>query len=133
MKKFLFGMAALMMVAILSVGIASCSKDDNNGGGVVNPANPLVGTWRQLKSDGVTFSSDVYTFYANGIATKGDWRDETNKIEIEDTYKYYVENGKIFLDEKEDDGTYHGKWKSRDYSINGNILTLGGKQYKKIG
>ena len=36
MRKYYFNMMALTMVAILSIGISSCSKEDNN--------NPLVGT-----------------------------------------------------------------------------------------
>lgn len=54
----------ILMVAIVSVCLVSCGKDDDNGNDDVS----IVGTWRcDWDSDG---SYTIFTFHADGT---GDW------------------------------------------------------------
>lgn len=73
MKKYYLSMVATLMVAILSVGLVSCSKDDDNGG-FNYPMEDLYGTWKMSQMK--TSESGSYvswpltptsaTFYSNG-------------------------------------------------------------------
>lgn len=59
MKKELFNLAIICMVAFVSMGFVSCSKDDDNG--TIN-ANAIVGTWKFTHEEGfqggVSFSEE---------------------------------------------------------------------------
>ena len=70
MKKYLFGLLAIMMVAMVSVSFTSCSKDDSD-------SDTLVGTWKY------SFGSNSYvilTFYEDGTGLykefdHGEWEE----------------------------------------------------------
>ena len=87
MKKYLFNLMALMMVAVLSVGMSSCSKDDD-GDDFNYPKESLYGTWKisevkmsesgsyiswPMKTTTATFNSDgTYSgsgYFGNGSGT----------------------------------------------------------------
>ena len=53
-KKYFMHLMAIMMVAMLSVGFASCSNDDDEDKNVTTSVNPkdLVGTWGLTHAEG---------------------------------------------------------------------------------
>ena len=73
MKKNYLQMLVVLMTAILSVGIMSCSKDDDDSG-FNYPIEDLYGTWKisQMKtSESGSYTSWILTtttatFYSNG-------------------------------------------------------------------
>ena len=53
-KKYFMHLMAIMMVAMLGVGLASCSNDDDDDKNVTTSVNPkdLVGTWGLTHAEG---------------------------------------------------------------------------------
>ena len=45
MKKYLFGLTTIVMMAVVCVGFSACGSDDEGGGGGAVPSE-LIGTWR---------------------------------------------------------------------------------------
>lgn len=68
-KEFFWSLLTVMMVAMLSVGIVSCSKDDKNDES--NPSSKVIGTWSVRDGN----ESLTLTFKSGGVGTS--------------TYKYY--------------------------------------------
>ena len=87
MKKYLFNLMALMMVAVVSSIVSSCSKDDD-GNDFNYPKESLYGTWKisevkmsesgsyvswPMKATTATFNSDgTYSgsgYFGNGSGT----------------------------------------------------------------
>ncbi len=87
MKKYLFNLMTLMMVAVLSIGMSSCSKDDDDND-FNYPKESLYGTWKMsevkmsesgsymswtMKATTATFNSDgTYSgsgYFGNGSVT----------------------------------------------------------------
>lgn len=86
MKKYFWSLLTFMMVAMLSVGFASCSSDDDDegGSGLSDEEITIIlqGTWDVVGyEDGETFN-EVWTF--NG-----------NTLKAWDTGTFTVENGRI--------------------------------------
>ncbi len=63
-KEFFWSLLTVMMVAMLSVGIVSCSKDDKNDES--NPSSKVIGTW---SGQDVEFGSITMTFKSGGSGT----------------------------------------------------------------
>ena len=133
-KKKLWSMMAIMMVAMLSISLASCGDDDDNG-------NVIVGEWQECNSKGV-FRNDAsddevlhLSFRANGT---GDfWSVSKGK---EDAYKYSFEyssdmkgaSGKLTLTITSSTiSSEIGNIESGDVSIENGILSTGEIYYKK--
>ena len=74
MKKNYLQMLVVLMTAILSVGIMSCSKDDDGGSSFNYPIEDLYGTWKisQMKTSESSsyknwiLTTTTATFYSNG-------------------------------------------------------------------
>ena len=93
MKKNLFRLMALMMVAMLTIGFISCSKDDDDD----DNSTSIVGTWKYQ------FGKNNYallTFSQNGICNYYEYDDgETDNESASYTYSnsilkitFYQEN-----------------------------------------
>lgn len=82
-KKYFWSLLTFMMVAMLSVGFASCSSDDdddNKGGS----NSSIVGTWQcEWEDDGDT-GYTVLTFRANGTGHYKEYYYEGRKEILED-------------------------------------------------
>lgn len=121
MKRKLFYLAAITMIAVLGISVASCDKDSDN---------PIVGTWSCSNHyyGGSYGGTDTYVFKSNGTYTwscTGDWwDDESGKytysekdglliIERSTTEIYYVlsltESSFTIMDEDGDKYTYYKK------------------------
>ncbi len=89
MKKTLFRLLTIMTVAIASVSLSSCSKDDETN----PPTITIVGTWKYSWDSGYS----LLTFYDNGTCRDqeydhGKWdRDRTGN------YEYNAEEGYVIL------------------------------------
>ena len=67
-KDFLWNVLAIVMVTMLSVGLSSCSRDDDEGSSANIPTG-LLGTW--YKTSGASKYSMNFTFNSDGTG-KGD-------------------------------------------------------------
>ncbi|MGM9690189.1 MAG: hypothetical protein ACI3ZJ_05060 [Bacteroidaceae bacterium] len=112
MKKYFLSMMSILMVAMLSVGLASCSKDDDNektnpevvdDGDKEEDVNPLVGNWYSLDEDETydvrneclwIFNSDG-TCKAYSHNVEGDYWDVRGSFE--GRYVYYEDEGEILV------------------------------------
>ena len=134
MKKFQFGVFAMMIMALVCVGFTSCgsSDDDDNGGGGSHDSN-LVGTWYNTTSQDKT--TIAYRFDANGKCYYNEWwKDEKRELKelgtwstsnnfvtmvsegkVKNYYRYEISNGGKVLNfyRKDDNGEYTKK--SGDY------------------
>ena len=117
-KKSLLQLMAVMMVAMLSIGFASCGGDDDDDNGGGNTAG-LVGKWRCVykksesyymsngewypkKNEEKNYEDDTessgFIFNADGTAqliyakADGSYTLETNNV-----FKYKTENGHLYL------------------------------------
>lgn len=91
MKKFLLNLMTILMVAIISIGFASCNKDDEEDKKPNNEElTAIVGTWVETGDSGIKL---YLVLLANG---HGSWEVEQNKGRIENdgeftyTYKDHV-------------------------------------------
>lgn len=135
--KTTFRMVGMMLIAVLfSVGLASCSSDDDD-----EPADPsthdpaLVGTWVNTNSDSDWTETEVLKFSANGkfeakftyedseekFAFKygGLWSTSANKLKGEITYSDDSEEVEI------------GSVQVSEYSISGDKLYIEGMVYTR--
>lgn len=81
---------AIILVAIMSIGLVSCSKDDKN--------NALVGSWSCSNHyyGGSYGGIDTYVFKSNGTyewSCTGDWWDD-----ISGRYSYNSDEGILTID-----------------------------------
>lgn len=144
MKKVLFGLMSIMMMAVVCVGFTACGSDDDddNGGG----ANGLVGTWRlvsevktyytkvdgqwqatseieeDIKKDEVATSG--FIFNADGSARLIYIKaDGSYTLETDDWFKYKLENGYLYLLENSPEDT--DGWESwGPCTVAGNTMQL---------
>ena len=63
MKKYLFGWMAVLMMAFMSIGFASCSSDDDD-----EPTSSIVGTWSSAASNNDE-DYDILILNSNGSGT----------------------------------------------------------------
>ena len=130
MKKYLFNLMALMMVAVLCVGMSSCSKDDDDN-------NPLVGTkwvcdnhYAAYIYSGLSGESFVHVFeFTSNTSKVGYFQSvKTGKKEREETgpYEYVNDKEVIFIDNDGKKITWYflsptelcnNKSKSESYSV----------------
>ncbi len=87
MKKFLLNLMTILMVAIISIGFASCNKDDEEDKKPNNEElTAIVGTWVETGDSGIKL---YLVLLANG---HGSWEVEQNKGHVENdgefTYTY---------------------------------------------
>lgn len=68
MKKFQFSVFAMIIMAFVCVGFASCSSDDDNGGG----DSALVGKWYSFHSSSIDYI-EAWQFNSNGSCKYGEW------------------------------------------------------------
>ena len=88
-KSYLWSMLTIMMVTLMCICFASCSKDDSN---------PIVGTWSCSNHyyGGSFGGTDTYVFKSNGTYTwscTGDWWDDKSG-----KYTYNEENGLLIIE-----------------------------------
>lgn len=128
MKKTLFQLMAVMLMAMMAVSFVSCGDDDddngNGNGGGGTAANSLVGTWSRSYStyDG-TSSKETYTFNNNGSGTY------KNAYQTA-SFSYIAANGYIAVKirYRDSSSTVEDVW---SYSISGNTLYLNGNSYQR--
>ncbi|MBQ9187213.1 MAG: hypothetical protein IJ144_05250 [Prevotella sp.] len=135
----------IVVMAFMCVGFAACGGSDDDGsagGGSSN--NSLVGTWRKYGSstDGTPSGELEYVlwvFNADGTMYEHDIDENLNiKAGHTERFNYRTENGHLYTQEVEDDGSVD-KWKDEGaYVISGDILEItkdSGKvrRLKKIG
>lgn len=71
MKKFQFRVFAMMIMALVCIGFASCSSDDDGNAGGGSHDNKLVGTWHQY--DARQQVTTVYRFDSDGKWYYNEW------------------------------------------------------------
>ncbi|MBP3213836.1 MAG: hypothetical protein J6M19_03240 [Bacteroidaceae bacterium] len=101
MKKVFLSMMSILMVAMLCVGFASCSKDDDNAGSLAYDANnPIVGGWYHPETD--EDSEILFLLYPNGnfkllerVLYRHNGNYGYNNVVVEGRYEY--EDGTLYL------------------------------------
>ena len=111
MKKYLFSVMAIAMVAIMSFGLTACGSDDDGGGSSNDVA--LIGKWFEKSNGhvrGVKFTATLCSY--------GEWNEgSTEKYQNADA-TYTANNGKLSIK------TPGGRPFEMSYTINGKTLTL---------
>lgn len=125
MKKNLFQLMAILMVAMLCVGFVSCGSDDedDHGGGSGTEASALIGTWtREYYTGDGTKAKETFTF-KNG---SGSYSNAYQSA----TFTYTAANGYIAVKIRYSDSstTIDDLW---SYNIEGKTLYLNGNKYSK--
>ena len=121
MKKYLFSLLAIMMVAIVGFGFASCSSDDDGD----DSNNSFVGTWRKYSSTNENeFKNVIWVFEKNMTMYEHDVDDNLKIIEGKtETFKYKTEKGHLYTQKQKEGKQYD--WEDEGaYNITGDILTL---------
>ena len=89
MKIKLFSLLTIMMVAIASVSLSSCSKDDES-----NPSTiTIVGTWKYSWDSGY----NLLTFYADGTCRDQEYDHGKWERDRSGNYEYNAEEGYVIL------------------------------------
>ena len=92
-----FRFLTLFMVVALSIGVASCSKDDDGEPSLLITEDMLAGTWKVTAIHGNNpFSGylavgDVTTFSAGGTCQGFHWMENSYRIKGGRLYTYYAE------------------------------------------
>lgn len=73
MKKFQFRVFAIMIMALVCVGFASCGSDDDDSKNKSNNTSALVGIWAQYHQGGATAWYYGIKLDANGEAAYTEW------------------------------------------------------------
>lgn len=114
MKKYFLSMMSILMLAMLCVGLASCSKDDDNGNKKTNPevvdngddekeTSLLVGNWYSLQEDETydVHNEVLFIFNSNGICKMYGHNVEGTDWDVrsflEGRYVYYEDEGEILV------------------------------------
>lgn len=124
-KKFIWSLLTFMMIAMMSVAFASCSKDseDESGGGNGSASSALVGTWsRNYQTGDGKKAKETWSF-------KGSSGSYSNAYQTA-TFTYYDAQGFLYLKIKYSDMSSYVE-EVKQYSINGNTLYLDGNQFTK--
>jgi len=100
MKKYFLSMLSILMVAMLCVGFASCSKDDDNAGSLAYDANnPIIGSWYHSEIDGSQENETLLLLYSNGkfklLERVPYWHGGYEDVVVEGRYEY--EDGTLYL------------------------------------
>ena len=100
-KKYLWSLLAVLAVSMLSVGLASCSEDDDDDGlglsekQVQERLEASSGTWLITeKEDGSTFTMVFNDGYTNGFEERTSWMEP-----------YSVKGDLVYI--KKDDASQH--------------------------
>ena len=99
LKKNLFRLMAIMMVATLCLGFASCGDDDDDN----DKGSPIAGTWTSVNN-----SQDKFVFLSNG--------------NCERHYDYSATKG--VTDITVDDDTVLKRYFYGTYTVSGNSFTI---------
>ena len=113
-KSIFWSILSIVMVAMLSIGLSSCNKDDDEGGGAID--SRVVGTWHRVALEEWSYEDGVLVYHAKETATS------TREYEVvngKETGKYWdhsyggdlVEytfgaDGSFIVDSDEERGTY---------------------------
>ena len=73
MKKFQFRVFAMMIMALVCVGFASCGSDDDDSKNKSNNTSDLVGIWAQYHQGSATAWYYGIKLDANGEAAYTEW------------------------------------------------------------
>ena len=124
-KKSLWSLPTILMVAMLSIGFVSCGDDEDDDiidSGITS--NSLIGTWSRnyTTADGIN-ATEVYTFSKNGSGTY------KNAYQTA-TFTYVAVSGYISVKIRYNDSsnTIEDVW---SYSISGRTIIINGNQYTK--
>ena len=101
-KKSLFTLMAMLMMALVSVGFASCGDDDNDD--KKKEEVSLVGTWRHDFSSGYI----LLIFKSNGTGLMEEYDSASGGIEYSEEISYYYDKEKerYMIIEKDGEYTY---------------------------
>ena len=123
-KKSFLRLLAIMMVAMLSVSLVSCSSDDDEFEG----SGPLGGRWERYMTDGSSQGTLTFIFKNGTVTSIEKWSEPGYDDDIETyTGPYVIEDNivSMTLTRLRDDGS---PWYSDNYvfkfEINGKTLTL---------
>ena len=118
-KKYLWSLLTFMMVAMLSIGFASCGSDDDNeesNGTDAITSKSLIGKWRIIEGPSSSFVGVIYTYNSDGTwecsesiyAVYTNWEISGGKLIMtrddgrKETYSAYISENRLYL-------TYGGK------------------------
>lgn len=103
----------------LPISLSSCSGDDDNDNEIIGSTTDLIGVWEsvsavaQLKKDGKVIANESLKdnstrieFYEDGTYRFGEYYDGEWDWDYE-TYEWKYLNGKIILEEEQDDENYN--------------------------
>ena len=84
-KKYFMHLLAVVMVAMLSVGFASCSSDNDDNEVIENPSvnvKDLVGTWGLIHSEGWTMLQGQKETFSNDYDPENPTSEDVTKMVI---------------------------------------------------
>ena len=147
MKKiFFWSLLTFAMVAMLSVGLASCGDDDDDNGG--GGSNQLIGSWKKTYVQETEYKKDSSGKWVVIGEYEHSYRDNENvigikflpggnakylwfydgNVEEEEDFKYQIKNGHLYMlevDEADTDG-----WEDcGEIKISGNTFELNYVEY----
>lgn len=120
MKKIKFSVFAMMIMALVSVGFASCSgdDDDDNGGG---RDSALIGIWHCSVYESRSSYTIGWKFDANGNCYYDEWGNSRSEGEWEDPAKWSTSNNILTISWTDEEGT---DTETYSYSLSNNNSTL---------
>ena len=120
-KNFFWNLLAIMMVAMVSLTMVSCSDDDDE---VVKESSPIVGTWTWEDDESEDY--EIVTFRADGTGT---WTEYDSYYDESDTEQFsyqYNPNTKKLVIHIEDEV------EEITISIVGDIMYMDGYTYRRV-
>lgn len=115
MKKYLFGLMTIVMMAVVSIGFSACGGDDEGDGG---SSSSLTGVWKRVYKKTTYYVKDsngewVQSGQPSETTYKGSYSgfqfmsgNRAQEIDIDangnitpdgDAFEYKVENGKLYM------------------------------------
>lgn len=110
MKKYLINLLAILVVAVLSISLVSCSKDDEK-------SFSIVGTWRYDWEDGEGYT--ILTFSENGTG-----------FENKEEYGYKVTTLSFKYTYNENTGILYTTWKDGSETITNKLDVLSNDKFR---
>lgn len=112
-KKYLLHLLTITMIAMLSLGFASCGGDDDDE--PINVKSYILGTWRTFKAVGYAQGESVTL----QISKTGEY----SEAYIEMTFK---SDGTVVGSRWEQDSNGVSRWVTEEanYTVNGNIVNI---------
>ena len=120
MKKYC--LMTTLMVVLLSLGLISCSKDDNGGDGI--DSSNLIGLWQMTNVKGSYIDEDTEKKVSFNVDVTENGMEAFEDLDVADFVRFEFLGGNVFKEYE----YIGGEWVQYDettYTLNGKKLTMG--------